>query len=464
MKTIFITMADPMTVRNIFRTPFWSNFCQSQQNTRIVVLVTPEKKDYYAKTFAQPNVVFESVTPEWTTRLSRVLGTIARSSVNSHTNLWSKMRSYLRGESSLFATTAKRLFTALIGNSDGFKALLRKAFLRLLPNAEVRRLFESYKPDMVISTYIVSFTFDIPISIEAKRRGIRVVGMTRSWDSLSSHGMLRIIPDLLVTQNVFLKNMALQYQGFSKTKTPIEIIGLPHYDAYIDPTPLIEPREEFFRKIGLDPNKKLLLYGAMGDFLFPNEGRVAFVLEDLIKNNLISHDVQVLYRAHPKFQSPLEKMRTLSHVLPDRGATYHTKNMSSFEMEANDEKRLINSIYHADIVITAGSTFAIDAAALDKPIICIGFDEKKDGVPYWESVERFYDSYTHFEALLETQGVQISRSPSQLAQHINEYLSNPSKDRTGRRAIIDLLVAPFDGRSSRRLTELLNREVSKLVS
>ncbi|MSR85683.1 hypothetical protein EXS71_04615 [Candidatus Uhrbacteria bacterium] len=155
-------------------------------------------------------------------------------------------------------------------------------------------------------------------------------------------------------------------------------------------------------------------------------------------------------------------MKRLHHVMPERKATYQ-EGLSGFEMEEADEHHLINSIYHADLVMTAGSTFAIDAAVFDKPIICIAFDGTAKNVPYWVSVKRFYDCYTHFEALLETGGVRLASSPEQLAVEMNRALDHPSLEKNERKKIIELLVAPFDGHASERLEHLLTQEVKKLL-
>ncbi len=461
MKTIFITMADPMTVRNIFRTPFWPAFLAVNKDVRIVVLTLPDKKDYYEKTFGGPNVVFEGVDPRWKGRFANTLGTLARSALHTHTNLWSKMRSYLRGDSSWIATWIKRGLTVTFGRTVWYKRLLRLLILKIKPDPALAKLFDAYKPAAVIATYTVSFDFDIPVNTEARRRGIKIIGLTRSWDSLSSHGMLRVVPDVLLVQNRLIKEHALQYQGFPK-KLPIHVVGLPHYDAYKRKESFIESREAFFSRMGLDPSKKFVLYGAMGDFLFPHEGGLAQVFERITEQGMIQAPVQFVYRAHPKFKSPLEKMQNMKHVRPDRGVTYKSESLASFEMEDADERHLMNSIYHADVIVTAGSTFAIDAAVFDKPTICVGFDGTATHVPYWESVKRFYDRYTHFEALVETGGVRIASTPEELANDVQRYLEHPSLEHEGRCKIIDLLVEPFDGEASQRLNKMLTTEIRKL--
>lgn len=139
-------------------------------------------------------------------------------------------------------------------------------------------------------------------------------------------------------------------------------------------------------------------------------------------------------------------------------------NTEKTDTSENENIHLAASIYYSDVVVTGASTIAIDAAVLDKPIVCIGFDGKtplKD-VDYWESVERFYDLYTHFEELMDANGVKLAKKQNDLAKYINEYIESPQLEAEGRKKIIERFVAPFDGKASVRLARLVSKEISKI--
>ena len=55
------------------------------------------------------------------------------------------------------------------------------------------------------------------------------------------------------------------------------VVGIPHYDLYLDQS-LRQSREEFCAKLGLDPQKKILVYGAVGEWAFPREGEMGEVV------------------------------------------------------------------------------------------------------------------------------------------------------------------------------------------
>lgn len=467
MRTIFITIAEDMIARNIFYTDFWPAFLKKiEPDTRLVLLVQADRLDYFKNIFKGPNIHIISYKRVLPSRLENMIMSIARSSINNHTNLWSKMHSYTRGDSGFTQTYSKRILTFLLGDSVFYKRCLRSLILRFPADEKLQAIFDEWQPDLLFTTSIANYDFDVLFAREAKRRGIRNIGMVRSWDNLSSHGLLRVVPNVFIFQNEFLKEMAIRYQAISSKDTETYVIGLPHYDFYFQKEKNIQTREEFFMRNRLDPKKKVVLYCGMGEFLFRREGDLIDILDEMIERGEIKEPVQVLYSGHPKFRTSWEKAQNKKHVIPSVEVTYVKKEGGeTLESETSHTKDLMNLIYHSDVLVMGASSMAIDAAALYRPIVCIGFDgsAKRGEVPYWLSVERFYDTYTHFEDLMQCGGVQLARSQKELASFINQYLSDPQLDADGRKKIIKRFATPFDGKSGERLAECITTEVTKIT-
>ncbi|MFO0718736.1 MAG: CDP-glycerol glycerophosphotransferase family protein [Candidatus Paceibacterota bacterium] len=466
-KTIFITIAEDIISRNLIFTDFWKEFYAENKDHKIVFLVQPDRLEYYKELFSSGSFVGTDIAVEQykrssASRFENMIMSLARSGINSHTNLWSKMRSYKRGHSSWIDTHTKRVIAFSLGGFSFYKNIIRRLILTWESDARLIELYDKYKPTVLFATSLTNYDFDVLIAREAKRRGIKIIGMVRSWDNLSSHGLLRVVPDIFILQDEFLKDMAIEYQAINTKNTPIHIVGLPHYDMLKDVTSLLPSREDFFKSVGLDPEKKLIFYGAMGEFLFIHEGELPEVFEHLVQEKKIKYPAQFLYRAHPKFRIDPEKIKSLKSVVFDTEGKYI--NTEKTDTSENENIHLAASIYYSDVVVTGASTIAIDAAVLDKPIVCIGFDGKtplKD-VDYWESVERFYDLYTHFEELMDANGVKLAKKQNDLAKYINEYIESPQLEAEGRKKIIERFVAPFDGKASVRLARLVSKEISKI--
>lgn len=462
MKKIFLTAGEDIIARNILQTDFWRVFTEENKDNAIVLLVRKDKEAHFADVFAGHNVQVIGFEHLPFSRTEKILFSLARSAIKNHTNLWSKMRSYERGDSGLFVTYLKRLYTFIFGGSDGYKKLLRFLILKTKSDKATSKLFDEYKPDVVVALSMTNFEFDVPIAKEAKRRGVKIIGMVRSWDNFSSHGLLRVVPDVLFLQNKFLKKMAFKYQAIDEKMIFDTSVGLPHYDAYKNFDEYLIPKEEFFKMYNLDVSKKLIVYGAMGDFLFPHEPELVDVFEEIIGEGLVSEPAQVFFRIHPKFPNALDKVKNAKHVLADLSPSYLDEGGEDKKLDS--KSIFINTLVYADVVISGASTIAIDATVLNKPIICIGFDgtTRESDTGYWPSVKRFYDTYTHFEALMDTGAIKLARTKEELAEQINEYIATPVVDVEKRKKVLDMFVEPFDGHAGERVAKQISKEIKKV--
>ncbi len=462
-KNILITVPEDIIARNIFFTDFWPEFSKSSKEDVITIVVPEEKRDFYDKIFKAQNISVIGFKRKPAGKLENLIMTLARSGIKSNTNLWSKMRSRYRGDSSFFDTYFKRFLTFTLGGFDWYKTILRSLILKTPHDQNVLKIFNELKPDILISTSLTNFEFDVLIAKSARKLGIPIIGMVRSWDNLSSHGLLRVVPDILLLQNEFLKEMAHKYQGKELRRVPIIIFGLPHYDKYFNADNFLKDKKEFFEMFGLNPNKKTILYCGMGELLFKREADLIDIFEDLVNEKKLSSDLQIIYSAHPKFLSSLEKLKDKKHILAAPKISYKSEGANSWELQLENNLRLIKLIKYVDVLVMGASSMAIDAATLDKPVICVGFDGNSKSMNYWESVARFYDTYTHFEELLKAGGLVISWSKDELAEHVNRYLKNSSLEKEGRKKIIERFVAPFDGKSGIRLAKEVYAQVVKNI-
>jgi len=459
MKTIFLTLGEDIIARNIYYTYFWPEFKKNNRDNNIVILVKPEKKEFFSKIFSDTNINVESYAIHRCNIIERLVLSLARSSIKTNTNLWSKMRSYKRGDSGFIATWFKRTHAFLLGNQNWYKRFIRFVIIKFKSDNNLISLYDKYKPDVLFATSLSNYGFDVPIAKEAKRRGLKIIGMIRSWDGLSSHGLVRVAPDFWILQNEFLKDMAIKHQVAKANQ--VEVVGIPYYDFFLDKS-LRLTREEYCRLHNLDPDKKIILYCGMGDFLFKREGDFIDIFEEIMEEGKIVEPAQIIYSAHPKFLSSIEKVKASKHLQIAPKVTYTNEEHQVWEQELVHTKNLINLIYHADVLVMGASTMAIDAAVLDRPVVCIGYDGLDKNMNYWESVKRFYDLYTHFEALLECKGVKVAYSQDELINYINSYLKNSSQDNEGRKRIINLLVSPYEGNSGKRLERVVTKEINKL--
>lgn len=451
MNKVLITVSNSSVARNILR----SNVLRLLAAESSVVIVTSrDKHETYRQEF-EPLGVRVFASPHSVPSLpERVLSFLARNAFYTETiGMWQNMELQWNHRYGLYVI--KRILFCTLGRSRLFHSLLRFLHKKLPSSKKVIRFLHEVKPDLL---FVADAFGDIDVVFwqAAARLELPTMVMVRSWDNLSNHGLLRMVPEHLIVHNPFLKRLAMELHHIPEQK--ITIVGLPHYDWYVHDK-LFLSREEFFKKIGADSGKKLVLFAGIGDYLAPHDSEVAEVLSNAIERKELTHPVQALFRPHPAFSlANRQKLSTLPHfIFDDRVHTSEGGQTKKGEMDAEDMAHLMNSLKHADLVITTASTMAIDAVAFDKPVVCIAFDGKSSE-PYWNSVARYYQDFTHYKIISQTGGFRIAWNPDELIQSINAYLENPSLDQEGRKKIFNDFIWKLDGRSAERLANILLRK------
>lgn len=447
MKTIFITVAEPSATRNLLRGKFWEAF-RAGLNARVVLVTAPDRLELYRREFADTHVCVEALPRPPRTHLGALTAFVARNTLRTGTVMLNQMRGPRASLKGYVAFCVKRLLWNIGGHSRLLQRAVRSLDLRISPSDAVRALFDHYHPDGLFSTVAINENIDIPMLREAKRRGISTIGMYRGWDNFTSHGFMRMAPDRILLQDQYLFHTGVAMQHLNPMQ--LEVVGFPSNDWYFQHD-LILPRDVFFRTLGIDPRRRMILYGAMGDGLFPHEGEIAEVFEEMAETHMIPEDCVMVFRAHPAFPSPLERIKGMRYVVPDRNVITLGGQVHRWEMGEKEVAHLINSIVHSEMMVTAGSTMALDALVLGKPAISVAFEKTR--APFWWSAGRFWDHFTHFEDMMATGGVSRADTAEAFAAAINAYLKDPSRDQEGRARCAAEFFEPNDGHVGERIAE-----------
>ncbi|MCB9809992.1 hypothetical protein H6781_00145 [Candidatus Nomurabacteria bacterium] len=454
-KVFFCVLSKDIIRRNIYDTEFWPEFCRQTKGVVKVLIVPEEDLSVYVKDFQQDGVIVEGYEKVSWKRWSKFVIFLVRNGINSHSTRTYRWRAYSTGNATLVVTLVKEVISQTLGRSSFYKGLIRMLVKRLPTSVALNDLFEKYKPISVFAPSLIDLDFDVPVSVLARRKGIPIVGMVRSWDNLNNHGLLAFYPDKFIVQNEWLKTATSLYQGVGKNNLPKDIVGLPHYDSYKKPSRYIKPREEFFNSLGLDYKKKLILLGG-SDFYY-SEDSLPKKLNVAIDSGVIKENVQVVFRPHPRSLFSIDdyKLGGMKNVILD--------DAFSGDSLFTDAEKFINLLYYSDIIVNISSTLSIDAAVFDKPAICINFDDESKRLSKNQQVHRLYDSFDHYERLVATGGVRTPGSFDKFICDINEYLDDSSLDREGRQEIIKLFVSPFDGVSGVRLASIVRQHLDSVV-
>lgn len=464
MKTVCISIYDGDTEKNILRSGVLDTLLYNK-DLQIVLLVRTSKDvdrtAYYKKEFGRDRVIIEPIYPAMT-RFEDLMYYLSwntlptRSAYVKRHDLYLIHKNKIRyGIESIFG---------FLGRFKLWRNLIRWGYF-VLPDSYGRDIFSKYKPDLFFSPNMFSAE-DCRLLRQARKMGIRTLTMAKSWDVPTTRGFTRVKADEILVFNEINKEEIVAIGEYEVDK--VHPVGFPQFDVYYDQS-ILETREHFYERMGADPSKELVLFGVPGDFKNPYSHEIMKDLDDAIEAGKFIKPIQVLARFHPKYPSKGESLK-LKHFIFDRPGTYFSKDLEKaldapqsttfqWTYTNKDIYHLANSLKHSKVTVNTESTLTLDAAALDRPVVLIGFDGRQE-LDYWHSIIRNY-SREHLSAVLETNGVKLAHNFDELVSNINRYLEDENVDTEERARLRERLLYKTDGHAAERIADHIIRLIPK---
>lgn len=447
-KTILIPILQGVAGRNILRTDIF-RLLQKPWLRVVLLLSSEERIAYYRRTFYGERIEY-AVVPRvaLTGIIDRAVSRLKVSLLRTGTmDVKRRMLLDERGKNVHYIISF--LFNRLFGHRV-FVKLLQWFDSRFVHTYHFDEIFKTYKPDMVFTANLFSDT-EAALVREAKQHAIRTVGIVNSWDKLTSRSVLRTVPDLLLVHNDIMREEAVRYSVVHREK--ICVVGVPHFDIYARPPHT--SKQEFFKRLGADEAKPLILFAPLGRSFADVDGELLDILTELRVKGKIPKSAQILVRFPPNDTVALHNKKASVGVFIERPGKRFSKERSvDWDMTIDEIAHLRDELQYIDILITYGSTLMIEAAILDKPIVRPRFDGRTPR-KFSESAIR-YDGYTHFAPLLRVGGIAEPEDTEELAASINRYLTDPSIHSAGRRRIAETQGFDSGGRASERVASIIH--------
>jgi len=436
-----------------------SGFLERLREECRVVLVVPEvKRHYFEERFGNEHVIVEGIPTALTRRDLFLRELFLAFTWTDGLNIKKRVERY----------QSKRYVTFLLSFVPGFLfrnaksvvAFLRKLDPLILRSRRFKEVLNKYDPWLVFSTDPQN-ELDVRLLHEAKEYNVKTLAMIRSWDNLTSKGLLRSLPDFFLVNNGIIKRELERYNHVNPEC--IAIIGVPHYDryaAYLRQAP--DTREAVLRSYGLDPLKQTVLFAPFGDRYIRGNRLDREVLEALS-----ALDCNIIVRLPPTDTVSLDAFKSQrAHVVFDKTGIRPWKEIrgdgpsKANEISEEDDARLMKVLAHTDVLVTGHSTIAIDAAFFDLPVVVVRYDSESR--PYLDSVRRYFD-FEYYRPVTESGGVAFADQPEELLPAVVAYLRDPDLHAEGRAQIIREEVTYTDGGASERLaTAVLSHSRKRL--
>lgn len=316
---------------------------------------------------------------------------------------------------------ATELASATLSNYDGIKYLEetnRLKWRRSPAYEEFRSDIRRIQPDLIFITHQRVATLE-PLCLAAADMGVKTVTAIFSWDNLPK-ARLPIRTDFYAVWSEYMKSELLEYYP-EIPENSIAIVGTPQFDFHFQSN-LLESREEFAARYGLDASKKWILFSGDDELTSPHDPEY---LKDVASALDSNPQVSILFRQVPvctvnRYQSVLDHYSNITHIPPKWGKG--TSWMSFYPL-FEDVKLLMNLCHHCEFSVNIGSTIGLDFAYFGKPTVFLAYDTVQD--KNW-STEVVY-KFQHFRSFEGLDAVVFAKEKSSLSTLLNEVLEKPDQ-------------------------------------
>lgn len=449
-KTIFITISRGSLIRNFFHTGVIAKLLDD--DLRVVILTPYFNDPKLFKDFEHKNLFFEPLFWSQKEKLRGILNELSKGAVfNSTVHARYRYSIGTPQKPNRLLYPPRMLFFAPLRHIPGIKWVIKFFYSLINPLKAHDYLFEKYKPDLVFNT---ASSADCGVLRSAKRFNVRAVDMPKSWDNLSQ-ALFKTKADFLIVWSDFMRDQAIKLQGYKESE--IIVAGVPQFDFYARKDGLLS-REEFCKKQGLNPSKKIILYSSAGG-AFCNEIDYVMLIKKYIDEGKIK-DAQILVRPHLGYAGDAKRFDYLSkydNIVVDTTDVQNMKLRDNWDSSWNHVVNLFNSLYHADVCVNAASTLSLDAVACGTEVVNIGFDIEYVS-DFNKSAKRLYlDDY--IRKLMDSGGTWLVKNEEDFQKTLKSILQDG--DKKEKKQTIDKFIYKTDGKSAERIANALTRIVNQ---
>jgi len=330
----------------------------------------------------------------------------------------------------------------------------------LVSHPEMERLFDQYRPSLVIAANPGLVFSELPLLRTARRRRVRTIAMDPSWDNFTN----KLVPvrhvDRLFVWNTIMKAQAVELHGYAPDA--IRVVGAPQFDVYFRGEPR-STRAAFFQRIGADPSRKLITLTTTPRALYSHHDHVLRLLLGAIERGEIAQPAQLLVRLHPRDEfDAYREFAGRPHLIIEKPfrETVHVADGLAIDVMPEHQRHLADTMCHTDVALNVASTITIEACIFDTPVVNIAFDDRED-MPFVRSARRYY-RFTHYVNVTDRGAVRVAWTPAEMIQGVNAYLANPALDAGGRRHVVLDQCQFTDGGAAARAAACVAEELSAI--
>ena len=277
----------------------------------------------------------------------------------------------------------------------------------LLPPGEIADAFRRINPDVLFLTPLLYFRSHQVDHVRCARQlGIKSVLGVGSWDHLTTKGLIHEIPDRVLVWNELQKREAIELHDVPAER--VAVTGAQAYDHWFATEPTLD-RAAFYRQVGLDPDRPILLYLCSSPFIAPHE--VAFV-RGWIAAVRASADSRLstaglLVRPHPQNAKQWGGIDLADEF--DNVALWPNTGVNPIGGSAR--AHYFDSIFHAEAVVGVNTSAMIEAGIIGRPVYSVNaeeFADTQEGTLHFQHLKNAGGGLLHLAADLDEHAAQLA--------------------------------------------------------
>jgi len=285
----------------------------------------------------------------------------------------------------------------LISRFNIIKRVLRYCLYLTISQESIIKGFDR-EPIEVGNLFVTSLTnnyADFKIALYYRRLKTPILGTIRSWDNLTSHGSIYLVPDVFLSHSKWITHAAKIFQGIPPEK--IFEWGNPAYS-------ILSEKHLKLRQTKNDSDKIRITYASMAGTNRDDANFIKWlctVWEEMPSNYRLS------ILSHPKF--------AVDPTIVPNGFDF-----ISFDFLSSKLETYYSFLQEQDLVLCGGTSVILDCAFTHTPIVLINFEIQKQS--HWFSALRYFDNISHSCAIFSSFDYEYANTKENLLNLILNHV------------------------------------------
>lgn len=323
-----------------------------------------------------------------------------------------------------------------------------RAVERAIPSSpDFERFIRSAKPDAVLVTPLVTDgSAQTDVLKAARRLGLPTALCVASWDHLTTKGMIREDPDVVVVWNEAQRQEAVALHGVQPDR--VVVTGAQPFDKWFERPP--SEVAAFCHRSGLPTDRPYVLFVGSTASISEPTAEVAWVRSWIAAlrgaNDARVRDLAVLVRPHP-YNTEVWTTADLSEFM--NVAIWPRDGVNP--VDEGDRSDYFDSLYHSVAIVGINTSAMIEGAIVGRPVLTVLADEFADT----------QSGTLHFHYMTAEKGgpLQAAMSLDEHVEQLSQIVADPGPARQRAVNFVASFIRPhgLDAPATPRIVEALER-------